>query len=137
LGRPVITNKEGKIVMAQYATNLILYFPIEVNGAPPPSVDTFSVTESDAAVFTAAIGEMPAGSADPAIVAGNPAVVVTPLTLTGMLGLSFTVNDGQGDLPATETFDLIAPVAPPPPPGQISIDDAGVVSAVNPTPPTA
>jgi hypothetical protein len=137
LGKPVFTNREGKIVMAQYPTNLILYFPIEVNGAPPPSVDTFTVTESDAAVFTASIGTMPSGSPDPAIVAGNPAVVVTPLTLAGALGLSFTVNDGQGDLPGSESFDLVTPVAPPPPPGQISIDDAGVVSQTNPNPPTS
>jgi hypothetical protein len=115
--------------MTQYATNLTLYFPIEVNGAPPPSVDAFTVTESDATKFTAEIGTMPSGSTDPAI-------VVNALTLAGALGLSFTVNDGQNDLPATETFDFIAPVAPPPPPGQISIDDAGVVSAVNPNAPT-
>lgn len=123
--------------MTAYATNLTLYFPIEVNGAPPPNVDTFTVTESAAAAFTAAIGAMPAGSTDPAIVAGNPAVVVNALTLAGATGLSFTVNDGQGDLPGTETFDYVAPVAPPPPPGQISIDDAGVVSALNPSAPTS
>lgn len=117
----------------QFATNLLVYFPIKVNDAPPPSTDTFSVVPSDASLFSAEISVTPDGGPD----AGLPAVLVTPLTLNGGTGLSFAVNDGQGDLPATETFDLIAPVAPPPPPGQISIDDAGVQTAANPNPPTA
>jgi hypothetical protein len=119
--------------MAQYATNLLIWFPIKVNGAPPPSTDTFSATPSDATTFSAAIGVTPGSGPD----AGLPAVLVTPLTLAGATGLSFTVNDGQNDLPATEDFDLIAPVAPPPPPGQISIDDAGVQTQANPNPPTS
>lgn len=119
--------------MASYATNLLVYFPIKVNGAAPPSTDTFSATPSDAAVFTVNIGVTPGTGPD----AGLPCVTVTALTLAGAAGLSFTVSDGQSDLPATESFDLVAPVAPPPPPGQISIDDAGVQTEANPSPPIA
>ena len=124
--------------MTAYATNLTLNFPIKVNGAVPPSVDTFTATPSDATLFTATIGGIPAGSndVDPSVHDGDPCVIVNALTLAGATGLSFTVSDGQNDLPGTETFDYVAPVAPPPPPGQISIDDAGVVSQLNPNAPT-
>src|SRR5580704_5210151 len=110
LGRPVVTDKEGKFLMAQYPTDQTLYFPILVNGASPPSVDTFTVTGNNDTVFVPVIGAIPAGSPDPNIVAGNPAVVANALTRAGAPGLAFTVNDGQGDLPGGDTFDYIAPV---------------------------
>jgi hypothetical protein len=132
LGAPVTTDLEGNVIMTAFATNLLVYFPIKVNGVAPPAVDTFSAAPSDPSMpFTTSIGVTPGTGPD----AGLPAVVAAATTLAGAPSLSFVTNDGQGDLPVTDTFDFVAPVAPPPPPGQISIDDAGVQTQANPSPP--
>ncbi len=122
----------------QYATNLTLYFPIKIDGAAPTSVDGWTVTPSDTAQFTAEFGVIPAGSndVDSSVKDGDPCVVTNALTHDGATSLSFTVTDGNAnDVPGVESFDYIAPVAPPPPPHTITVDDAGVVSQLNPNAP--
>ncbi len=127
-GRPATTNQEGDVVI-QFNSNQICSFPLLVNGAAPPATDVFTATPSDATKFSLAIGTMPSGPD-----AGDPAVVVTALTLAGATGLSFTVSDSAGDTKATETFDILPPAQPV---GAITVDDPNVIVAPNPTPPTA
>jgi hypothetical protein len=126
-GRPAFTNRKGDIVI-DLNSNLIGFFPLLVNGAAPPATDVFTVTPSDATKFSVAIGTMPSGADQ-----GDPAVIVTPLTLAGATGLSFTVVDNADDTQATETFSIIPPAQPP---GAIEVDDPNVVTQPNPNPPT-
>lgn len=133
-GLPFTIDKEGKLMAYELPSDQIALFPLLVNGAAPPAGDTFSVVSNNTDQFTAEMDVMPPEAARDA---GNPAVKVTPLRHDGMAGVSFTVNDSAGDTAATETFDIIAPKAPPPPAGVISIDDAGVATRANPNPPAA
>lgn len=133
-GPPLTITKEGKTMAYQLPSDQIALFPLKVNGAAPAAGDTFTVVSNNTDQFTAEIGVMPAEAAADA---GNPAVKVTCLKHDGMAGVSFTVTDSKGDTAATETFDIVAPVAPPPPAGVISVDEAGIAVSANPNPPTA
>jgi hypothetical protein len=133
-GFPVTTTKEGEIVMANYQlnSNLIGHFPLLVGGKAPPAGDVFTPVSNQPAVFSCAMGVMPAQT-PPGPDDGGPCVDVTPLTLGGALGCSFSVTDSNGDGAASESFDIIPPAQPPIP---ISVDQAGIVATVNPNPPT-
>ena len=131
-GLPVVINSEGNLMAYQLASNLIALFPIKVAGEKPAADDVFTVVSNNPDQFTADIDVMPD---DAAADAGFPAVKVTCLTHDGAANVSFTVSDSKGDTAGTETFDITAPAAPPPPPGQISIDEAGVATMANPSPP--
>jgi hypothetical protein len=124
LGPPLTLNKEGK-VMVEFASNVIAYFPLLVNGAAPPAGDTFTATSTAPDICSVAIGTMPSGADQ-----GDPAVVVTALTLDGGAG-GFTVQDSNGDNAATESFTITKPA------GTIEVDDPNVVFETNPSPPTS
>lgn len=115
--------------MIQLNSNLLGFFPLLVGGNPPPASDVFTPTSNNLDQFTVAMGTMPSGPD-----AGDPAVVVTCLTLNGAAGVSFSVTDSNNDPAATETFDIIPPAAVPTP---ITVDDPAVVTQPNPNPPTA
>src|ERR1700720_2650376 len=107
LGRPVFTNLEGEIMAITFPSNEIAYFPLLVNETAPPKADVFTVTTTDAPpIASYAIGVMPSGPDS-----GDPAVVVTALTLAGGTG-TFQVSDSAGDTAASESFTITAPAVP-------------------------
>jgi len=130
IGRPVFTDLKGNIMPISFPSNQLAYFPLLVNGAAPPAADQFTATTTDTPpIASYAIGVMPSGPD-----AGDPAVVVTALTLAGGAGTFQVKDQNANDTGASESFTITAPAIPP---GVITVDDPNVIFAPNPNPPTA
>lgn len=128
LALPTITRKGVLVPNYELKDDTVATVPIlTTNSAgvvePPPTGDIFSVTSSNPASLTAAIGQT---------AAGNPAVVLTPLVQASP-GLTFTVSDSAGLKVATQIVDIVQDTTPT----NIILDlaDATTVPQPVPTPP--
>lgn len=108
-----------------FPSNNLAYFPLLVNGKAPPASDMFTPVSITPTICSVAMSTVPSGPDQ-----GDPAVLVTALTLAGGAG-GFTVTDSNGDTAASETFTITEPV------GTIEVDDPNVVFAPNTAPPTS
>ena len=128
IGRMATTNLKGEL-MISFPSNMIAYFPLLVNGTAPPAADVFTATTTDTPpIASYSMGTMPSGPD-----AGDPAVVVTALTLAGGAGTFQVADQNANDTGASESFTITAPAVPP---GVITVDDPNVVFVPNPNPPT-